>query len=187
MMNAILAALLSILSLFQGIPSPGPGIVGSHSSSGHTFTEAGANFSCSSSPCTISYTATSGNLLVVLFGNLGNADYITALSGGGTWTIPSACQVTNTNSSLSCAYIISNTGASSFSMSYGTGTGTGTIYQFSATGSGSVVIDGTPATASLTASATQTMISPSITGSSDAIVQAIQTESGVSVNSFGGA
>lgn len=155
--------------------------------SGHTFTKVGAtNFSCGSSPCTITYTSTPGNLLIVLFGDFGTSDYITALSGGATWTIPSGCQATASGgSSISCAYNISNTGATSFSMTYGSGGGNGTIYEFSYTSSGSVVAE-TPGSASNAAASIQTMISPSITGTNDVIFQGIQVNSSFTVNSFTG-
>ena len=87
---------------------------------------------------------------------------------------------------MSCAYIIANTGATSFSLSYGTGAGTGTLFEWSYAGSGSVIIDGAPATASNAASTTQTMISPSITGTNDLVVQGIQINTGSSIRSFSG-
>ena len=178
------AFLLSLLFPQGAVRIPDPG--GSHSGSGHTFTDVnGTNFSCSSSPCAITYTSTSGYLLVITFGNLAVGNFITALTGGGTWTIPSGCLVT-ASVSMSCAYIISNKGATSFSLSYGTGTGTGTLFEWSYTGTGSVVVDGTPATASDATSTTQTMISPSITGTSDLVVQGIQINTGSSIRSFSG-
>lgn len=176
--------LMSLLFPLGVVRTPGP--EGSHSGSGHTFKDVnGSNFSCSSSPCTITYRSTSGNLLVITFGNLAAGNFITALTGGGAWTIPSGCLVT-ASVSMSCAYTISNTGATSFSLSYGTGTGTGTLFEWSYTGTGSVVIDGTPATASNAISTTQTMISPSITGTNDLVVQGIQINAGKSISSFSG-
>ncbi len=183
---AIVAFMLSLL-LPQTVRIPGPGGHGV-SAGGNTFTLGGGttNFTCSSSPCTITTTVTSGRLIEIWFEANNNAVYITNITGAGTFTIPVGCRTTvSASHSLSCAYILSNTGASSLSLSYGASTGYGTLLEWS-------VSPGPPALDDLqvvqnTASSTQTMITPVITGTNDLLFQGIIAGSATNISSFTGA
>ena len=80
-----------------------------------TFTlvqQVGVHVCSGSTTCNIKVAATGTNhLLVVTAGsNAGTPSLVTGVSGGGTWTTPTACQTSNGNwGSVSCAYNLSST------------------------------------------------------------------------------
>ncbi len=189
-MATFIATVAFMLSLLfpQTVRIPGPGGHGV-SAGGNTFTLGGGSiiFSCASSPCTITTTVASGHLLEIWLKTNTNGAYISSVTGGGSWTVPAGCEVSNVSShGLSCAYILVTTGATSFSLSYSGGsTGFGNLQDFSVS-PGPPVLDDTQ-TVVRTAASTQTMITPVLTGSSDIVFQGMAVSSSANVSTFSGA
>lgn len=142
------------------------------SPSGNTFTKViGANVSCPASPCTLPHTFTAGNGVEVTFSTVAQNDFLTGSSGIGTAVVPTACQQDDvTAGSLSALYILSNTGGASPTVSFTSGSGNLTYFELSVS-PGPIVFDGCGKADRTTGSATQNMISPTLTGISDAIFQ----------------
>lgn len=90
----------------------------------------------------------SGHLLYLQAANLGGP-YIQSVSGGGTWVVPTGCQVkvSGTSDALSCAYVLSSTpGASSISITMTGNSTTGFTFSEVATSSGTFALDAIGAT-----------------------------------------
>jgi hypothetical protein len=90
----------------------------------------------------------SGHLLYLQAANL-SGPYIQSVSGGGTWVVPTGCQVkvSGTSDALSCAYVLSSTSAaSSISITMTGNSTTGFTFSEVATSSGSFLLDAIGAT-----------------------------------------
>lgn len=183
MTRLLVSTVAFLLSFFsQGVVRiPGPG--GMSPLSGNTFTKViVANVTCSSSPCTITHTFTAGNGVEIIFSSITTSDFITAVSGGGTWTIPTACQQNDSSAgAISAAYITSNSGTTSLSVSFTSASGLLTYAEFSAS-PGPITFDGCGKADRNSGSTTQSLISPTLTGTNDAIFQGITASQ--TVNSF---
>lgn len=71
------------------------------------------NYNCNPTCAYTLGSTTSGNLLFMQTAALISGYYISSVSGGGTWVVPSGCQIhdpTTYVSSMSCAYVLSATG-----------------------------------------------------------------------------
>lgn len=140
---------------------------------------------CSGATCSLSIPATgSGHLLYLEAGDIVDS-HITAVSGGGTWVVPSACVSTVPSTMamamdiISCAYVLSSTaGATSLDISI---SGNASLALFEvATSSGSFALD---TLASSTAPYTQPVSAGqalTLTGANDVIFQSIFLPGGVS-------
>lgn len=184
-MIEILLLLISLL-FAQG---PIIGSTGPFRSGGNTFTLVnGTNFNCgNSSPCSISYTTTAGSLLEIVYSSTGGSSFITGMSGGGTWVIPSACQVSDTSAgSMSCAYVLSDTSTSSISLSFTSGIGgNGTLLEYSVS-PGPPVLDQATSVDRSTSASSQNYISPTVTGSNDVILQGLLASQNINTFTLSG-
>lgn len=157
------------------------------SSGGNTFTETSqGNFSCSSSPCTVTHTFPSGQAVLITWGDATVSSFMSAISGIGTFTFPVGCEVSDaTAGSAQGAYILSNTGGTSIQITYSGGsTAQGTFRVFSAS-PGPIALNECVKVDRSTASTTQTMISPNLPGTNITVMQSVQvTTGGPTVNSF---
>lgn len=148
-----------------------------------------ANVSCSPS-CSLSIPATgSGHLLYLQSGTL-SGNHVSAASGGGTWVAPSgtgSCQIAipSTSSSLGCAYALSSApGATSINitMSGNTPNASFAFWEVAST-SGPFSFDA-QGSAVNSPSYNQAGVPLTLTGTNDAIFQAIFIPGGTSGVSF---
>lgn len=99
------------------------------------------------STCTLTLNATTGagHLLFFQVANEQSAAYVSSISGGGTWVIPTGCQITGTAGavgSLSCAYVLSSTsGTTSLSVTMNKNATVGMVMYEVSRASGSFVLD----------------------------------------------
>ncbi len=151
--------------------------------SGNTFTQTQTPVftSCSSAAtCTLTVTSTgAGHLLVITaIQTSGAADFISSVSGGGTWVVPSGantCQGSNAAvGAVSCAYVLSSSaGTTSVVITWsGTFAAFATFYEVTYSG-GSVAVDKQDTAFNSSSSTSQPGPTLSITGTSDAIFQSI--------------
>lgn len=133
---------------------------------------------------TYTFTPTSaigtGHLAVLIVTNSSNQNrYLTAVSGGGTWVIPTAatpngCQAsTASGSSISCAYNLNTSSTSSLALTFSTASNYGVqIVEYSFT-LGSTSLDNIGSAVDSSSSTTLNGVAPSLTGTKDVIIQAI--------------
>jgi len=138
---------------------------------------------CTTSPCVLTVASTGANnvLVVAAFGSSASGDYITAASGGGTYTIPAACQVgAGAIGSVSCAYVTaSSSGVTSVSVSV-TGLGSfGNVYFWEwKPSTGSATYDTASTVNDAVASTTPAGVGLTLTGTSDVIMQVLAQVTG---------
>lgn len=126
----------------------------------------------------------SGHLLVVLAANdNGTANYLTGVTGGGTWVVPSSAQISDVNwGALSCAYVLASaSGATTISLTYGATTGhyTANFWEYSFTGS-SVSLDKIGTVDQGFAASPQLGVALTLTGTNDVILQASKNNNDLS-------
>ena len=142
-----------------------------------------AEYNCSPT-CSITIpSTTAGNLLYVEASTEVYGDYISSISGGGTWVIPTGCQeqiTTPSTLNVSCAYVLSATGSTtSVSITLdGSSSATGlAVFEVHRT-SGTWALDTDGATAN-TASFTPTLQALTLSGTNDVIFQAMGDQGGI--------
>lgn len=155
------------------------------------FTSTGLNGTSCSPTCSISVPSTgAGNLLFIEAANLNN-NFISSVSGGGTgWVIPSggnSCRISYVlagNNALSCAYLLSSTaGATSISITMtGGGAEFFSIWEVTST-AGAFAFD-TQSSTQNSASFSPPGAALSLTGTNDAVFQAIFVPGGTSSGSY---
>ena len=98
-----------------GVASNGVNFTVTPSGGSSTFTivqQVGVQNCAGSTTCSIKIAATGSNhLLVMTAGSAsGTPSFVTGVSGGGTWTVPTGCQISNGDwGSVNCAYALSST------------------------------------------------------------------------------
>ena len=98
-----------------GVASNGVNFTVTPAGGSSTFTlvqQVGVQNCAGSTTCSIKVAATGSNhLLVVTAGSAsGTPSFVTGVSGGGTWTVPTGCQISNGDwGSVNCAYALSST------------------------------------------------------------------------------
>lgn len=138
--------------------------------------------------CSLTVPATgSGHLLYLEAANTSGA-FLGSVSGGGTWVVPTSCQVKGgqaAGNSLSCAYVLSSTsGATSISITMGGTANTQFAFYEAATSSGQFAFD-VGGTATNAASFNPSGVSLSIAPSAmDIIFQSIFVSGGTSSISY---
>lgn len=128
---------------------------------------------------TVPQTST-GNLVFIQAGDITNA-HIQSVSGGGTWVVPSGCNITlsSTSDNVSCAYTLSATPTTSISVTMsGSGSIAFTVSEISTT-SGTFSLD-TSASAQRAATFDPQGPNLTLTGSNDVIFAAIFAPGGIS-------
>jgi hypothetical protein len=148
-----------------------------------------SEYNCSPT-CSITIpSTTAGNLLFIEASTEVSNDYISSISGGGTWVVPTmGCQEQITSPAtlnVSCAYTLSATGSTtslSITMA-GSSSATGiAIYEVHRT-SGSWVLDTDGATANA-ASFTPTLQPLTLSGTNDVVFQAMGDTGGIETCQF---
>jgi len=130
----------------------------------------------STNSCSITIPSSGAGDAAIIWWRGGGGNNITAVSGGGTWTIAANCASNFASRAVNCAYILSMAGGTTtVSVTFPTiNTVSGFVYQeFSYTGSSMAVdVVGTNVSNS-TSATTQTGLALTLGGSNDVIVQAI--------------
>jgi len=155
-----------------------------------SFTQFAAHAGSGSSPYSLTVSSTgSGHLLFVQgYYSAGSTEFITSVSGGGTWVIPSSCQqgYSAIGAANSCAYVLSSSsGTTSVSIGF---SGTSTTWAFafyevstSLTGFSLDAIATSTYSTSNTAPAGQAL---TLTGSEDVIIQQIQCDTSFPTSTY---
>ncbi len=155
------------------------------------FANSGVNGLACNPSCTLSIPATGSGHLLYLESGADNGGYISSVSGGGTWMVPSACQVNlvgsgndaGHNFKLSCAYVLSSTsGVTSLNIAGG-----GNMYFAAweiASTSGTFQLDGNPLTATRSPTYVIQGITLPTTGANDVAFQSVFCPGGVSSVTF---
>lgn len=147
---------------------------------------AGNGITCNTT-CTLTVPATgSGNLLILVAGDVGNNNAVlSSVTGGGTWVVPAGCQASATTSgTVSCAYVLSSTAAATtlnITMSANPGTtnmGFG-YFEISRT-SGSFLLDTVAAVTRVTGNYLPTGAGLTLTGTNDVIIHGYAASGGIS-------
>jgi hypothetical protein len=145
------------------------------------------NMSCSPS-CTLNIPATTaGSLLYIEAANItGLSSFITAVSGGGTWTAPTACRISMVlagNDALSCAYNLSATGGTTqLTVTGNSSNDFFAVWEIAST-SGPFSLDAI-GSATNSASLNPSGVSLSLTGANDVIFQSAFVPGGTSSVSY---
>lgn len=177
-----------LMAPFQTVRIPGPGGTPTSTPS-NTFTlvqqQNVDNATCTSAPtCVFTVTSTgTGHLLVITATQFsGAANYISSVSGGGTWVVPTGANYQMANAccgAVSSAYVLSSTsGTTSITVTWnGTFAALLDFREFSFTG-GSTSLDTGATLYDSVAGTSQPGPALTLSGSSDAIMQSSVCESG---------
>jgi hypothetical protein len=141
----------------------------------------GGNFNCHPT-CSLAVPATGAGHLLYLQSATLNGTHITSVSGGGTWVVPSGCQIAipSTGDTLSCAYVLSSTaGATSVNITMSGSSAVGFAASEIASTSGPFTLD-VQGSATNSASYSPGGVPLTLTGTNDAIFQAIFVPGGSS-------
>ena len=78
---------------------------------------------------TLTNTTGTGHLLYLQSANLTASSYISSVSGGGTWVVPSQCQINLSGQGpLSCAYVLTSSSTSSITVTMGSSSVNGFLF-----------------------------------------------------------
>lgn len=166
---------LTLLFLPNSLPQ---GIILGGVSSSNTFTlvQNLGNFCSSSTTCAVTVSSTgSGHLLFLQAGNSsGAADYLSSVSGGGTWVVPSSCQINDSSTgAVSCAYSLSSSsGTTTVNLTFGASSAYSVAFWEYSFTLGSTSLDTCGTGDNTTAATTQSGVALTLSGSSDVLLQA---------------
>jgi len=91
---------------------------------------------------TLTNTTGTGHLLYLQSANLTASSYISSVSGGGTWVVPSQCQINLSGQGpLSCAYVLTSSSTSSITVTMGSSSVNGFLFSEVSRTSGSFALD----------------------------------------------
>jgi len=133
----------------------------------------GGNIGCTPT-CSLPVPSIAAGHLLYLQSATLNGTHITSTSGGGTWVVPSGCQVAipSTSDVLSCAYVLSSTaGATSVNITMSGSSAVGFAFWEVSTTGGSFAFD-VVGSATNTASTSPGGVTLTLNGNNDAIFQA---------------
>jgi hypothetical protein len=171
-MKTLALILLLVGSVAAQYVAPAGFNPGTTSANTYTLANHTAWVSCAT-PCAISlgFTTNTGGLIYIEYAqaNSSSADYITGVSGGGTYVIPTNAEISSTNGSMNAAYTLSSSAVSTITITAAIN-GEVRIWNYSA--SGTPAFDQC-ATAPNTASATPSGIGFTLAASQETIQQAL--------------
>jgi len=143
----------------------------------------------SSATCNVTVASTGTGHLILIGMSISNADFITSVSGAGTYTVPGGCEgADSTTSSTSCAYNLSSTSGVTTITVTRTSTTTGTwrceVLELSSTAT-PFVLDVVGNRDQSTNTTTPAGVTLTLSGSNDVILQTAQSSTGqtsISIN-----